>query len=137
GGDVVLLCDDALRDLQPFKRRAHFRARRGRHGEGALRHGADGEDLVVRVPPGTQVTAEDGTVHDLTTVGRRGVVAEGGTGARGNKRCAGSTHQAPRFAERGLPGEEGWLELRLKLLADVGLVGLPNAGKASVRGGLT
>src|SRR3954453_5206612 len=66
GGDVVLMCDDALRDLQQFKRRAHFRARRGRHGEGALRHGADGEDLVIRVPPGTEVTTEDGTVHDLT-----------------------------------------------------------------------
>src|SRR6186997_2582264 len=71
GGDVVLVCEDALRDLQPFKRRAHFRARRGRHGEGALRHGADGEHLVIRVPPGTQVTTEDGTVHDLTTPGRR------------------------------------------------------------------
>src|SRR5687768_8109275 len=128
GGDVVLVCDDALRDLQPFKRRAHFRAQRGRHGEGAQRHGAQGEDLVVRVPPGTQVTAEDGTVHDLTTPGRRVVVAHGGSGGRGNKRFAGSTHQTPRFAERGLPGEEGWLDLRLKLLADVGLVGLPNAG---------
>jgi GTP-binding protein len=137
GGDVVLLCDDALRDLQPFKRRAHFRARRGRHGEGALRHGADGEDLVVRVPPGTHVTAEDGAVHDLTTPGRRVVVAHGGSGGRGNKRFAGSTHQAPRFAERGLPGEEGWLDLRLKLLADVGLVGLPNAGKSSLLARLT
>jgi len=137
GGDVVLLCDDALRDLQPFKRRAHFRARRGRHGEGALRHGADGEDLVIRVPPGTHVTAEDGTVHDLTTPGRRVVVAHGGGGGRGNKRFAGSTHQAPRFAERGLPGEEGWLDLRLKLLADVGLVGLPNAGKSSLLARLT
>ncbi|HEV8151968.1 MAG TPA: GTPase ObgE, partial [Solirubrobacteraceae bacterium] len=137
GGDVVLLCDDALRDLQPFKRRAHFRARRGGHGEGALRHGADGEDLVVRVPPGTHVTAEDGAVHDLTTPGRRVVVAHGGGGGRGNKRFAGSTHQAPRFAERGLPGEEGWLDLRLKLLADVGLVGLPNAGKSSLLARLT
>jgi GTPase len=132
GGDVVLVCDDALRDLQPFKRRAHFRA-----GEGALRHGADGEDLVIRVPPGTEVTAEDGTVHDLTAPGRRVVLAHGGSGGRGNKRFAGSTHQAPRFAERGLPGEEGWLDLRLKLLADVGLVGLPNAGKSSLLARLT
>jgi GTP-binding protein len=137
GGDVVLLCDDALRDLQPFKRRAHFRAQRGRHGEGAQRHGAEGEDLLIRVPPGTQVTAEDGTVHDLTTPGRRVVVAHGGSGGRGNKRFAGSTHQAPRFAERGLAGEEGWLDLRLKLLADVGLVGLPNAGKSSLLSRLT
>src|SRR5215217_3326983 len=137
GGDVVLLCDDALRDLQPFKRRAHFRAQRGRHGEGAQRHGAEGEDLVIRVPPGTQVTAEDGTVHDLTTPGRRVVVAQGGSGGRGNKRFAGSTHQAPRLAERGLAGEEGWVELQLRLLADAGLVGLPNAGKSSLLSRLT
>ena len=103
GGDVVLLCDDALRDLQPFKRRAHFRAQRGRHGEGAAPR-RRGRGLVIRVPPGTQVTAEDGTVHDLTTPGRRVVVAHGGSGGRGNKRFAGSTHQAPRFAERGLAG---------------------------------
>jgi GTP-binding protein len=137
GGAVVLLCDDSLRDLQPFKRRAHFRAPRGRNGEGALRHGADGGELVVRVPPGTVVTAEDGTVHDLTVPGARVVVARGGVGGRGNKRFAGATHQAPRFAERGLAGAEGWLDLRLKLLADVGLVGLPNAGKSSLLGRIT
>jgi GTP-binding protein len=137
GGDVVLLCDDSLRDLQAFKRRAHYKAPRGRNGEGAQRHGADGEELVVRVPPGTQVTAEDGSVHDLTVPGQRVVVARGGAGGRGNKRFAASTRQAPRFAERGLPGEEGWLDLRLKLLADVGLVGLPNAGKSSLLARLT
>jgi GTP-binding protein len=137
GGAVVLLCDDSLRDLQSFKRRAHFKAARGRNGEGAQRHGADGEELVVRVPPGTQVTAEDGTLHDLVVPGRRVVVARGGAGGRGNKRFAGATRQAPRFAERGLPGTEGWLDLRLKLLADVGLVGLPNAGKSSLLGRLT
>jgi GTPase len=137
GGDVVLLCDDSLRDLQSFKRRAHFKAPRGRNGEGAQRHGADGEELVVRVPPGTQVTAEDGTLHDLVVPGGRVVVARGGAGGRGNKRFAGATRQAPRFAERGLPGTEGWLDLRLKLLADVGLVGLPNAGKSSLLGRLT
>jgi GTP-binding protein len=137
GGAVVLLCDDSLRDLQSFKRRAHFKAPRGRNGEGAQRHGSDGEELVVRVPPGTQVTAEDGTLHDLVVPGGRVVVARGGAGGRGNKRFAGATRQAPRFAERGLPGTEGWLELRLKLLADVGLVGLPNAGKSSLLGRLT
>ena len=137
GGDVVLVCDDSLRDLQSFKRRAHYKAQRGRHGEGAQRHGAAGETLVVRVPPGTQVTAEDGTVHDLVVPGQQAVVAQGGSGGRGNTRFKGATHQSPRFAERGLPGEEGWLELRLKLLADVGLVGLPNAGKSSLLSRIT
>lgn len=138
GGDVVLLCDDSLRDLQTFKRKAHYKADRGRHGEGALRHGADGGDLVVRVPPGTQVTSEDtGEVHDLVVPGTRVVVARGGSGGKGNKKFAGSTRQAPRFAERGLDGSEDWLDLRLKLLADVGLVGLPNAGKSSMLGRMT
>ncbi|QEC49678.1 GTPase ObgE [Baekduia soli] len=132
GADVVLRCDDSLRDLQSFKRKAHYKAGRGRHGEGALRHGADGEDLVVRVPPGTQVTTEDGTVHDLVIPGQEVVVAHGGPGGKGNKKFAGATRQSPTFAERGLPGEEGWLDLRLKLLADVGFVGVPNAGKSSL-----
>ena len=137
GGAVVLLCDDSLRDLQSFTRRAHYTAARGRHGEGALRHGADGADLVVRVPPGTQVSDWTGTVYDLVVPGTRVVLASGGAGGRGNKRFAGATRQAPRFAERGLPGEEGWSDLRLKLLADVGLVGLPNAGKSSLLSRLT
>ena len=137
GGAVVLRCDDSLRDLQSFKRKAHWKAARGRHGEGSNRHGADGDALVVRVPPGTQVTLEDGTVHDLVNPGQEVVVARGGSGGRGNKRFAGSTRQAPRFAERGLAGDESWIELRLKLLADVGLVGLPNAGKSSLLGRMT
>ena len=137
GGDVALLCDGSLRDLQTFKRKAHWKAGRARHGEGALRHGAAGEDLVVRVPPGTQVRLEDGTSYDLTVPGQRVVVARGGLGGRGNKHFATATRQAPRFAERGLSGEEGWIDLRLKLLADVGLVGLPNAGKSSLLARLT
>jgi GTP-binding protein len=137
GGDVVLVCDDSLRDLQSFKRRVHHRADRGRHGEGALRQGASGDALEVRVPPGTQVTGVDGARHDLVRPGQRAVVARGGPGGKGNKRFAGATRQAPRFAERGLPGEEGWIELQLKLLADVGLVGLPNAGKSSLLARLT
>jgi GTP-binding protein len=137
GASVVLVCDDALRDLQAFRRRAHFKARRARHGEGSNRQGADGETLEVKVPPGTQVTLEDGTVHDLVVPGTRVVVARGGSGGRGNKRFATSTRQAPRFAEKGLPGEESWIELQLKLLADVGLVGLPNAGKSSLLRRLT
>ncbi len=141
GGDVVLVCDDSLRDLQSFHRKAHYRAGRGGHGEGALRHGADGDTLVVRVPPGTQVEGVEGEVvgrrWDLLAAGQRAVVTKGGSGGRGNKRFATPTRQAPHFAERGLPGEEGWLQLQLKLLADVGLVGLPNAGKSSLLARLT
>src|SRR3954452_16746534 len=132
GGDVILRCDDNLRDLQFFKRTGHFRAARGGHGQGALRHGADGETLVVPVPPGTQVERWDGARFDLLVPGQEIRIARGGLGGRGNKRFAGATRQAPRLAERGLPGEEGTVELRLKLLADVGLVGLPNAGKSSL-----
>ncbi len=141
GGDVVLVCSASLRDLQGLRRKPHHRATRGGNGEGALRHGADGEALTIRVPPGTQVGGEDedlvGRRWELLRDGQRIVVANGGAGGRGNKRFATPTRQAPRFAERGLPGEEGWLELRLKLLADVGLVGLPNAGKSSLLARLT
>jgi GTP-binding protein len=133
GADVVLIVDPSLRDLSAFKRKAHWKAQRGGHGEGSNRHGASPHNLEVRVPPGTVVTdPERGVSWDLTTPGQRATVATGGTGGRGNQRFKSSTRQAPRFAERGLVGEEGWLELRLKLLADVGLVGLPNAGKSSL-----
>jgi GTPase len=137
GGDVVLVCDDSLRDLQSFKRRAHYSARRGRHGEGDNKRGATGDDLVVRVPPGTQVTTEDGTLYDLVVPGQRVVVARGGSGGKGNRRFVSPTRQAPRLAERGLPGDEQWVQLRLKLLADVGLVGVPNAGKSSLLARMT
>jgi GTP-binding protein len=144
GGDVVVVCDRRLRDLQEFRRRSHFRAGRGGHGEGAQRHGAAGEPLVIRVPPGTRVTSETGAEDalgvpsfELLADGQRATIARGGSGGRGNKRFANATRQAPHFAERGLPGEEGWLELRLRLLADVGLVGLPNAGKSSLLARLT
>jgi GTPase len=146
GGDVLFVCQDSLRDLQAFRRRSHFRAGRGGHGEGALRHGADGQTLVIGVPPGTEIAAGEGEGEgedlagrrwELLADGQRATVARGGGGGKGNKRFATATRQAPRFAERGLPGEEGWLELRLKLLADVGLVGLPNAGKSSLLSRLT
>ncbi len=147
GGDVVLICDDSLRDLQSFRRKAVYRAGQGGYGEGSQRHGADGETLSIRVPPGTEAIGCDGPAGEegdlegrrweLMKNGQRAVVAKGGAGGRGNKRFATATRQAPRFAERGLPGEEGWLELKLKLLADVGLVGLPNAGKSSLLARLT
>ncbi len=137
GGDVVLRCDDNLRDLQFFKRTGHFRADRGGHGQGALKHGADGEALVVRVPPGTEVTRWDGARYDLVTPGQEVRVARGGAGGRGNKTFATATRQAPRLAEKGLSGEEGPVDLQLRLLADVGLVGLPNAGKSSLIARLT
>ncbi len=138
GGDVVLVCDDSLRDLERFRRSSHFKARRAGHGQGSQRHGADGDTLEVTVPPGTEVLVEaDGSRHDLVRPGQRAVVARGGAGGRGNKSFAGATHQTPRFAERGLPGEESWLTLQLKLLADAGLVGLPNAGKSSLISRLT
>ena len=138
GGDVVLVCNDSLRDLESFRRRAHFKAGRGGHGEGSLRHGKDGESLEILVPPGTEVELEsDGTRLDLVRPGQRILIARGGPGGRGNKRFAGPTHQTPRFAERGLPGDDDWIVLQLKLLADVGLVGLPNAGKSSLISRLT
>jgi GTP-binding protein len=138
GADVVLVCDGSLRDLQVFRRRGHWKAQRGGHGEGSNRHGASPPALEVRVPPGTIVEdAERGVRWDFTAPGQRAVVARGGSGGRGNKQFATPTRQAPRFGERGLPGEEGWLDLRLKLLADVGLVGLPNAGKSSLIARLT
>jgi GTP-binding protein len=138
GGDVVLVGDDSLRDLERFRRSSHFKAGRGGHGQGSLRHGKDGETLEIAVPPGTEAYVEaDGTVHDVVRPGQRALVARGGPGGRGNKRFAGPTHQTPRFAERGLAGEETWITLQLKLLADVGLVGLPNAGKSSLLARLT
>ncbi|HST54519.1 MAG TPA: GTPase ObgE [Solirubrobacteraceae bacterium] len=141
GGEVVLVCDDSLRDLHAFRRKAHHHAGRGGHGEGGQRHGADGRTLEIRVPPGTHISGEeedlDGRRWELLASGQRVVAARGGSGGRGNKRFATATRQAPRFAERGLPGEQGWLQLQLKLLADVGLVGLPNAGKSSLLSRLT
>ena len=133
GGDVVLEVDPDLRDLSSFRGRKRFRAGTGGPGRGANKHGADGEDVVLRVPVGTQVFSEDGElIADLAGARSRVIAARGGSGGRGNKRFATPTRRAPRFAEVGLPGEELELDLRLKLLADAALVGLPNAGKSSL-----
>jgi len=133
GGDVVLVADPQRRDLSGFRPNQKLRAGRGGGGGGRLSNGARGADAVLAVPVGTQVLdSEERLVADLAHPGARAVVAQGGAGGRGNKRFAGPTRQTPRFAEIGLPGEERELELRLKLLADAALVGLPNAGKSSL-----
>jgi GTP-binding protein len=138
GGDVVIVSDPSLRDLAPFRRGSHFKAQRGGHGGGANKHGATPDPLEVRVPPGTVVEDPDaGDRWDLTRGGQRALVARGGSGGRGNRAFASATRQTPRFAEKGLPGQERWLVLSLKLLADAGLVGLPNAGKSSLLARLT
>src|SRR3954464_7934109 len=137
GGDVLLVCDAGRRDLSSLGRSRHFRAGRGEHGQGKRHHGERGRDLVIPAPPGTVVRGLDGSEAELMEHGQRLVVARGGSGGHGNKRFATSTRQAPRFAEQGLEGESGEIELRLKLLADVGLVGLPNAGKSSLLARLT
>ncbi len=137
GGDVILLCDPSRRDLASMRVSAHFRAKRGGHGQGANKHGARGDDLIVPVPPGTTVLGLEGETFDLVEPGQRATVARGGLGGHGNKRFATSTRQAPRFAEQGLDGGGGWIELQLKLLADAGLVGLPNAGKSSLLARMT
>jgi GTPase len=133
GGGVVLTADPDLRDLSFFRTRKWFQAGNGEPGGGALKHGATGETVTVAVPVGTQVFDEDGQlIADLAAPGARVIAARGGGGGRGNKRFATPTRRAPRFAETGLPGEEATLELRLKLVADAALVGLPNAGKSSL-----
>ncbi len=133
GGDVVVVADTDLRDLSSFRSRRLVRAGHGGAGAGAGKHGARGEDAVLRVPVGTQVIdADDLLVADLAHPGARVVIAQGGAGGRGNRHFASPTRQTPRFAETGLPGDDAELELRLKLLADAALVGLPNAGKSSL-----
>ncbi|MDQ7843299.1 MAG: GTPase ObgE [Armatimonadota bacterium] len=134
GGDVVLVADEGLSTLLDFQYRRHYRAERGAHGEGGNRHGRRGSSLIVPVPAGTVVrdarTRE--VLADLVRHGQRVVVARGGRGGRGNARFATSTRRAPRRAEPGEPGEERDVELELKLIADVGLVGFPNTGKSTL-----
>ncbi len=134
GGSVVLVADPELNTLLPFRYKSRFAAERGRHGQGANKAGRSGRDLEISVPVGTVVTDEDGVavLCDLSRPGQRFMVAQGGRGGRGNARFATSTNRAPRRHEPGGAGEARTVRLELKLLADVGLVGLPNAGKSTL-----
>jgi GTP-binding protein len=133
GGDVVVEAVEGLNTLIDYRYQQHFKAKRGGHGMGKDRHGANGKDAVLKVPVGTQVYEEDGEMllADLTEVGQRAIIAKGGNGGFGNAHFKTSTNRAPRHVNPGQPGEELTIRLRLKLIADAGLVGLPNAGKST------
>ncbi|BBF94685.1 GTPase ObgE [Blastochloris tepida] len=133
GGDIVIECVDGLNTLIDYRYQQHFKAQRGENGKGKQRHGAGGKDLVLRVPVGTQVFDDDKEtlLADLTEVGQKVVLLKGGNGGFGNMRFTTSTNRAPRRANPGEVGPERWIWLRLKLIADAGLVGLPNAGKST------
>ncbi len=133
GGDVIVQAVDGLNTLIDYRYQQHFKAKNGRGGMGKDRHGAGGADIVLKVPSGTQIYEEDGAtlLADLAKVGERVVLAKGGNGGFGNARFKSSTNRAPRNANPGHPGEERTIRLRLKLIADAGVVGLPNAGKST------
>src|SRR5712675_1536784 len=133
GGDVILEVVDGLNTLIDYRYQQHFKAQKGTNGMGKDRHGANGKPIVLKVPVGTQIFDEDREtlIHDFTTLGEKFVLAEGGNGGFGNAHFKSSTNRAPRNANPGQVGEERWIWLRLKLIADAGLVGLPNAGKST------
>ncbi len=134
GGDVIFMVSSAISTLLDLRYRPHLKAERGKNGMGKDRHGAKGDDLKVLVPPGTVVrdAETDEVLADLTEPGEELVLLKGGRGGQGNARFATATHKAPRFAQPGEPGEERWLRLELKLMADVGLLGFPSVGKSSM-----
>ncbi|MGH6789548.1 MAG: GTPase ObgE, partial [Pseudolabrys sp.] len=133
GGDVVIEAVNGLNTLIDYRYQQHFKAQRGGNGMGKDRHGANGKDVVLKVPVGTQVYEEDGEtlLADFTKVGEHTTISEGGNGGFGNAHFKSSTNRAPRKANPGEPGEERIIRLRLKLIADAGLIGLPNAGKST------
>jgi GTP-binding protein len=133
GGDVLVECVDGLNTLIDYRYQQHFKAETGHHGMGAQRTGGSGQDKVLRLPRGTQIFDEDNEtlLLDLTEIGQRVTLLKGGDGGYGNLHYKTSTNRAPRRADKGWPGEERWVWLRLKLIADIGLVGLPNAGKST------
>jgi len=137
GGSVFLEADSALLTLLDLKYRPHHQAGRGRHGKGKNMHGPNGEDIIVKVPLGTMVSEGDVPLADMTNPGQRFCAARGGSGGRGNQHFANPSHQTPRFAEKGRSGEERTLILELKLIADVGIAGLPNAGKSTLLSHIT
>jgi GTPase len=139
GGDVIVECVANLNTLIDFRYQQHFKAQIGRHGQGRNKTGGKGEDIVLRVPVGTQILSEDKeqVLADMTVAGQRVVLLRGGDGGFGNTHYKSSTNQAPRRADTGWPGQEMWVWLRLKLIADCGLVGLPNAGKSTFLAAVT
>jgi len=134
GGDVYLVASTRHNTLHPFAFKVHFKAERGRHGSGSNKQGARGKTIEVTVPPGTEVYDADTDVFlgELLEPGEKLLVAVGGRGGRGNYAFRSSTHQTPRMAEKGEPGEERWLRLELKIIADIGIIGVPNAGKSTL-----
>jgi GTP-binding protein len=134
GGDVIAECVDGLNTLIDYRYQQHFKAGTGVHGMGSNRTGADGGDRILLVPVGTQIFAEDNEtlLADLTEIGQTAILAKGGNGGFGNTHFKGPVNRAPRHANPGLEGREAWIWLRLKLIADIGLIGLPNAGKSTL-----